>query len=391
MILKILMKIKLYIVFLGALISLMLHLYLSDRSYSIASDTVKASSLCHINESLNCDNTLTSPYSEFAGLPVSNWGFATHLIIAVLSILLILGWSDSPSSIIFTLNTLTVTSAITSLIMFSISLFILNSFCLFCIILYLLSFIIAISAFLLHKPLSIIAIIKKHRFLLPGALASVVLTAFLLHSIFTKAHNIKPSKATVNSNVKDWMSAPVKHSQEKALLEAGPSQEEAIMTITEFADFLCSYCRNNYSILKIFKASNPLVRIEFFSFPLDECKSNRPSCFLTRAVHCAEKQNQGWNMQGIIFKRQKQFFSITNNEETLQKVKTLSKDLPIEWDQWRKCLNSKEAIETQNKQMRAGHNMNVRNTPSVFINGKKVHHRYFTKTIKAIQKKIEKK
>ena len=187
------------------------------------------------------------------------------------------------------------------------------------------------------------------------------------------------------------MSAPVKHSQEKALLKAGPSQEEAIMTIIEFADFLCSYCRNNYYILKLFKASNPLVRVEFFSFPLDECKSKRPSCFLTRAVYCAEKQNQGWSMQGIIFENQKQFVPITNNEEALQKLKTLSKNLPVEWNQWLKCLNSEEAIEAQNKQMRAGSNMNVKNTPSVFINGKKAHHRYFTKTIKAIQKKIKNK
>ena len=390
MILKIPMKIKLYIVFLGALIAIMLHLYLSDRSYSIASDKVKTSSLCNINDSLNCDNTLTSSYSEFAGLPVSNWGFATHFIIAILSLLLILGWSESPNLITFTLNALTVTSAIASLIMFSISLFILNSFCLFCIILYLLSFIIAISAFLLYKPLSM-TIIKKHCFLLPGALISVILTAFLTHSIFIKIHNIKPSKAIVESNVKDWMSAPVKYSPEKSLLETGPSPEEAIMTIIEFADFLCSYCRNNYYILKLFKASNPLVRVEFFSFPLDECKSKRPSCFLTRAVYCAEKQNQGWNMQGIVFENQKQFVSVTNNEEALQKVKTLSKDLPVEWDQWLKCLNSEEALEVQNKQMRAGNNMNVQNTPSVFINGKKVHHRYFTKTIKAIQKKIKKK
>lgn len=390
MILKILMKIKLYIIFLGALIAIMLHLYLSNRSYSIASDKIKTSFLCHINDSLNCDNALTSSYSEFAGLPVSNWGFAIHFIIIILSLLLILGWSDSPKLITFTLNILTVTSAIASLIMFSISLFILNSFCLFCIILYLLSFIIAISAFLLYKPLSL-ATIKKHRFLLPGALISVVLTAFLVHSIFTKIHNIKPAKTIVKSNVKDWMSAPVKHSQEKALLETGPSYEEAIMTIIEFADFLCSYCRNNYYILKLFKASNPLVRIEFFSFPLDECKSKRPSCFLTRAVYCAEKQNQGWNMQGMVFENQKQFLSVTNSEEALQKVKTLSKDLPIEWNQWHKCVNSKEAIETQNKQIKAGHNMSVQNTPSVFINGKKVHHRYFTKTIKAIQKEIEKK
>ena len=189
----------------------------------------------------------------------------------------------------------------------------------------------------------------------------------------------------------DWNSAPVKQSMEKALLTTGPSKKEAIMTITEFADFLCSYCRKSYYILKIFKASNPRVRIEYFSFPLDQCKSKRASCALTRAVHCAKKQEQGWKMHEVAFEHQKEFIPITDDKKAFQKLKDLSSDLQINWDKWTECVNSPSAIAAQHKQIKAGSDMNVMGTPSLFVNGKKVNHMYFTKTIKAIQDIIQSK
>ena len=204
-------------------------------------------------------------------------------------------------------------------------------------------------------------------------------------------HNIKSTDKIVQSNLMDWNSAPVKQSKEKALLTAGPSKKEASITITEFADFLCSYCRKSYYILKIFKASNPKIRIEYFSFPLDQCKSKRASCALTRAVHCAEKQEQGWSMHEVVFEHQEEFIPLTDDKKAFQKVKDLNSHLQINWDKWIECVDSPSTIEAQNKQIKAGNDMNVMGTPSLFVNGKKVNHVYFTKTIKVIQNTIQKK
>ena len=187
----------------------------------------------------------------------------------------------------------------------------------------------------------------------------------------------------------DWISSPVKTSGEQALLTTGPSNKEAIITVTEFADFLCSYCRNSYYLLKIFKSTNPQARIEYFSFPLDECKSKRASCTLTQAVYCAEKQNQGWNMHDLIFENQKQFVHLKNNKKALKILKELSQHLPLQWDQWSECIKSASAVEFTKKQIKAGENMNITGTPALFVNGKKVNHGYFTKTMSAIRNYIE--
>ena len=375
------MKSKLYIILICSLLSMGFQLYLSERSYSIASDKVEGSTICHINDSWNCDNTLTSPYSELIGLPLSNWGFSTNLIIALLSLLLLIGWAENANPVRLTLNLLASVSAGASLIMLCISLFVLHLFCPFCVILYVLSFAIAICAFLTGKPDISLPALKKAKLLLSGSSVGLILTAIIIHLVFMNTYNIKSTDKIVQSNVMDWNSAPVKQSIEEALLISGPSKKEAIMTITEFADFLCSYCRKSYYILKIFKASNPRVRVEYFSFPLDQCKSNRASCALTRAVHCAEKQKQGWKMHEVAFEHQKEFISITDDKKTFQTLKDLNSDLQISWDKWTECVNSPSAIEAQYKQIKAGNDMNVMGTPSLFVNGKKVNHVYFTKTI----------
>ncbi len=385
------MKNKLYIILICSLLSMGFQLYLSERSYSIASDKVEGSTICHINDSWDCDNTLTSPYSEFIGIPLSNWGFSTHLIIALLSLLLLIGWAENTALVWLTLSLFASLSAGASLIMFSISLFALRLFCPFCVILYVLSFVIAVCALPSGKHGISLPSLKKAKLLLSGSSIGLILTTILLHLIFMNTHNIKSTDKTVQSNVMDWNSAPVKHSTEEALLTTGPAKTEAAITITEFADFLCSYCRKSYYILKIFKASNPKVRIEYFSFPLDQCKSKRASCALTRAVYCAEKQEQGWKMQETVFEYQKEFITIMDDKKAFQKVKDLNNDLQMNWDKWTECINSPSAIEAQKNQIKAGNDMNVMGTPSLFVNGKKINHVYFTKTIKAIQDTIKNK
>ena len=385
------MKSKLYIILICSLLSMGFQLYLSERSYSIASDKVEGSTICYINDSWNCDNTLTSSYSEFIGIPLSNWGFSTHLIIALLSLLLLIGWAENSSLIWLTLSSFASISAGASLIMLSISLFVLRLFCPFCVILYILSFVIAICCFFSNKNSFSFLPFKKAKLLLSSSFIALILTTIITHLIFMSTHNIKSTDKIVQSNLMDWNSAPVKQSKEKALLTAGPSKKKASITITEFADFLCSYCRKSYYILKIFKASNPKIRIEYFSFPLDQCKSKRASCALTRAVYCAEKQEQGWSMHEVVFEHQEEFIPLTDDKKAFQKVKDLNSHLQINWDKWIECVDSPSTIEAQNKQIKAGNDMNVMGTPSLFVNGKKVNHVYFTKTIKVIQNTIQKK
>ena len=384
------MKKNLYIIFICSLLSIGLHLYLSSRSYNLATDKVAGSNICHINNSFNCDNTLNSSFSEFMSIPLSDWGIATHLIMTFLALFLLIGWIENISLMWFILGAFSLLSAGASFVMLGISAFILNLFCPFCLILYLLSFITAICAFLSGKQYFSLSSVKKSYLFISGVGSIWILTGVLIHLVFVNTYNIKSAEEKIRLNVMDWMSAPVKQSGEKALLTKGPSREKANAIITEFADFLCLHCRNSYYVLKIIKTSHPQIRIEYFSFPLDQCKNKSVSCTLTRATYCAEQQNQGWNMHELIFEHQNKFNFTMENQKALEKLKGLSRHLSLDWDKWSKCINSPAALEAQSKQLKAGENMGVKGTPSFFINGKKVEHEYFTKTLQAIRKHLKK-
>ncbi|MDE0119604.1 MAG: thioredoxin domain-containing protein [Bdellovibrionales bacterium] len=384
------MKKNLYIICICSFIAVGFHLYLSSRSYSLSADRVGESTICHINSSLNCDNVLASQYSELANIPLSNWGFATHLLIALLSLTLLISWAEKPALLWVSLSSLSLISALASLVMMGISAFVLHVFCPFCIILYLLSFIIVVCTLFSAKLSISIVSLKEARLFLPSIFLVLILISFISHLIFANTYNVQSAKKTVKLNMMDWKSSPVKSTEEQALLTTGPPKEKTIITITEFADFLCSYCRNSYYLLKILKSAQPQVRIEYFSFPLDECKSTKASCTLTKAVYCAEKQNKGWSMHDIIFDNQKRFIPLKDKQKALSLVKELSQDLSLQWDQWSKCIKSPAALEFTKKQIKAGKDMNITGTPSLFVNGKRISNRYFTKTLSAIRHHLEK-
>ena len=378
------MKRPLTLICICATISMALHLYLSNRAESLAAGAVnEPSSICHINEHFNCDSTLISNYSHFAGTHLSNWGFATHLIIAFLSLILIAGWTENRQSLSVALWAFSLLSFVASLIMLSISYFILHAFCMLCCILYVLSFIILLILLLtMRQPLFLPAL--KHT----QPLTLVIIVCFwagssiLSHLVFIKINDTKSSTEIVKAHFQDWLDSPVKNTEEKALLLSG--SDHSPITITEFADFLCHHCRNIHYMLKVFKASHPSIKMRYFSFPLDQCQGKTASCFLTRAVYCAEKQNQGWALQDTIYQHQKNFLSLRKDEEIFAELKRISQTLELNWNNLSDCLNSPPALNIPQQQLTAGEQLNITSTPTLFVNGRKMNHQYVLKTLKAI-------
>ena len=417
---------KLSIIAICALISVALHLYLSNRSYSLSSDKAEKSALCHINSYLDCDRVLSSPYSHVAYLPLSNYGFALNFIIVFLSLLLMINGKKQlmwPA-----LGFFSILSAIGSFTMLSISLFVLPFLCPLCVVLYILSFVILFCAFfrtsLLNQtgrrptgvgrvsPASMVAIFKvfstsgvdkkqevsnkasiklalfgsQLRGWILGLCLSFVGLSFLVHLLFRQVYDIKSVQKTVKFQVMDWLSAPTKEPMDQApLLVSGVKKAEALITITEFADFLCFYCQKAHYSLKVLSGLS--IRREYFSSPLDQCQGQSLSCLLLRAVFCGTRQNKGWELSDLIFEHQALFISLRNQKDkALKKLKTLSQNL-VNQEAWEQCLNSPLAFEIQEQQIKASQKRGIKSTPSVFVNNKKISHRYLTKTVQAIYQK----
>ena len=385
------MKKYFFIILVCAGISSGLHLYLSFRTQAVLAGKAESSSICHINDQLNCDTALASEYSQIAGLHLSDMGFATNLIIALLAFMLLNSLREQAPRILLALTAFSTASASASLVMLMLSLFALKVFCPFCLILYLLSFVILACLYLTINKKLLLSAVKKTTFRFIAGCSLAWLSISLLSClIIMHLNKSQADPKTVRVQLLDWLSAPEKSTAKAPLLTSGQKNtSKDSIKITEFADFLCSHCKNSYYTLKLLKSSRPDIYVEYYSFPLDQCKSNRVSCILTKAVYCAKQQQQGWNLHHLIFDHQKIFISMRDNNKAIEQLKKIGKHLPLKWNIWQDCISSEPAEALLKEQLKAAEQMQITSTPSLFINNKKINQRHLIPTVQAIKQHLQ--
>lgn len=411
--------------FLAALIifvlSIALHGYLTSHYYPLKFGVSSGESLCNISQTFDCDSVSASPYSTFMSVPMSVWGISANSAIVLLMILSWFGLGDRLLRWAFLLAGL---SVVASVVMASISLLAMSTYCLFCITLYVLSF-IGFELFRrsfdspvmpeLIKDLRMLASDYRSLFfvvlMIPalvflwsqstiyGTLATAVfvgvaittslefkdlalalmfipVTAFLSHASFVQGYNGAELQQSVRSSIFDWQASPVIEFSAPPLAVHGPEKNQARMTIVEFADFRCIHCKNAVTSLKAFKRAHQDVRFEFYSFPLDgECNSeiesgNGVSCRLAKAMYCAK--DQAWEMHDLIFDHFETFVRAPQVSSVDQELKQFTHKLNIDWSGLEECMESPEAQDVIHQQVQDAVRARVRGTPSFYVNGRKL-------------------
>ena len=359
------------------------HFYLSLRSYSLKGDKAIGKTICHIGENWNCDHALTSSFSNFFGIPISNFGLAFNLVCLLLLLLLRWNWLDSSKIWSDWLWRISLFLALSSVVMLSISLVYLKSFCPICVLCYLCSFAILWP---LKKSLPSSRILAISKLSLTPFLwiAGAVLTfALLHHAFYFESHNISKLQATSHSSFTDWKEDDASEILSKThsfLFSGTSSKKEATLTVVEFADFLCPYCKKAYKVLKNFQKAHPMVRTEYMHFPLDSTGcvptenivKDSISCFLPKAVFCANKQNFGHSLQNFIYDHQESFAQHRDLETIQSQLETFLNKHGIQISLFEKCVMSQEATHTIHNQIQVAKKLNITGTPVLFVNGKKI-------------------
>ena len=224
---------------------------------------------------------------------------------------------------------------------------------------------------------------RQNRKFFFSLIVSWAVLALLSHVVSMQIQNTQSVQQRVESFFLDWKSASVKKTSLQPLLEKGTKNSK--ISITEFADFLCHHCHRNYYLLKAFLASKPDVHIRFFSFPLDHCQSTQGvSCFLAKAVKCAQDQKHGWNMHDTIFEHQKLISQTRDLQEIKNLLKTFYSVSDFYWDRWERCVDSKESLQAIQKQIQAGIDMKIAGVPTFFVNDKKIGSQYLIQLLQSI-------
>lgn len=149
-----------------------------------------------------------------------------------------------------------------------------------------------------------------------------------------------------------------------AELDQGPSRGDpnAPVTIIEFADFECPFCRGAKATLdRLLETTPAQVRFVFKHFPLDQ---HANAFGAAKAAVCAERQGLFWPFHDTLF-REGQGLS---GPELLAIASSLGTDMTA----FKGCLDSNAAAERVQRDIAVARAAGVAATPAFFVNHKPV-------------------
>lgn len=167
------------------------------------------------------------------------------------------------------------------------------------------------------------------------------------------AEAAKPADAR-GTNVKGAASAPIK--------------------VVEFADFMCPACQSASVALRSFMAApeNADVNLTFKNFPLDlSCNPNvgrtvhNGACELALGAICASDLGGFWPYHDRIFSRS---WELATRQDVIDNGAAAG----IDKAKFTACLASNEAMSKLKIQIKEAMEVDVRQTPTLVINGKKL-------------------
>lgn len=377
------MKNRILIVLVSAIVAVGLHTYLAMHYYPLKFAASTTQSMCNVGEKMNCDAVSASSYSAFLGIPMAVWGLASNLILFLMVLFYWWRMSDDPARLGRWSLILSTLILLASVAMGTISLTLMTTYCLFCIILYGLS----ILTFELLRRSQEGPVLKKLKddFVAIATesrsiaifFVTIPILAYFVHSSFLSQYGGDQIERLVNSAVYDWQSNKQVQFNAAPLLIFGPEQSK--MVVTEFADFRCGHCQLAAPSIRAFKKSHPDVHVQFFTFPLDsDCNPDMPhsaggiSCRLSKAVYCAEKQNMGWYMHDAIFTSFQNFDGAVTSTGVDEKLKPLAVQIGLDWSPLVTCMEESATQDAIVAQAKAGVQAGVQGTPTIFVNGRKL-------------------
>lgn len=365
----------------STIITMGLHIYLSQHYYGVKFGLAEAGSVCNINQKFNCDAVTASRFSDFLGVPVALWGLATNLVLFFFLFVTRQNLTqDRPKTSRYAFL-LSLVVLLASVVMGTISLTAMSNLCIFCITAYVFSIITFVCTLAGAENLSaknlvedIKDIFVTEKWVL-GFLVVIPVISFGANLMYLESHGLGDVEKVANEKVSYWFSAPTVTLDPATGLQMQASTQTPIMNIVEFADFRCPHCKHAAPSIHAFVQSHPDVKLTFKPFPLDgTCNDaiqgggDGISCGLAFAVMCSEQINKtGWKAHDYLFENQMDIIQDQNLDKNLQSLSTV---VGIPKDDLKKCVEAPETKALVVKMAKEGADAKIRGTPTVFVNNK---------------------
>ncbi len=335
-------------------------------------------SFCNINDVIDCDGVAKTTFSQFLGVPLACWGLFFY------SFVIILLFSDklknikglkffevfkNPLSYICILGYL---AFIISMILASISTFVINKICVLCVFTYLLNLVIGLFASTNDKSSKYDFLIcwqdfkdaikvKKYLYMFIGVM--FIASIFLAYTTFSYVFTPQVKR---QADIKKY----VKMNKDNPFKAFGNvlGDKNATLKVYLYTDYECPICQT-HNIL-VHRAVSELDNLEVIhkNYPLDmSCNPvvkqpfHQNSCMLARFALAAKKQNRFWEVNTEFFEKQ---------PKTKQDVIVLADEMGIDTDKLLIDEASEDVKKELDEDINAGQNLNISGTPAMVINGK---------------------
>ncbi len=134
---------------------------------------------------------------------------------------------------------------------------------------------------------------------------------------------------------------------------------KAPVTVIEFADFECSFCKESQDHLKqVLSNYKEQVQLVFKHLPLP---GHADAVGAARAAFCAQRQNKFWEYHDRLF--------MADNvlSETISRV---ASEIGLDIEAFERCVTSEESNSAVNRDIREAKRLGIERTPTFVINGR---------------------
>jgi protein-disulfide isomerase len=352
-----------------ALLGLAFGIQLTQHYYEIRSGLAGFHSFCNINSQMNCDVVAASPAADFiAGFPLSSFTVGWYIALFIITLL---GrdrfWFRETARAIFLMGAVGVAF---SAIYFAIMAFTIHTYCLFCLGIDAVNVLVLAFAFSLKPEGTAVQKPEKAKWKsMAGTLVASVLVAVIALKVCFD--NVSISSADISEKAEAALSMPV---MPISVSDTDPSfgPKNAPVTIVEFSDFQCPYCRLGAMILKsVQDRYRTQVRIVFRPFPLDQACNrsvthpmHQSACEAAKVALCARDQGKFQTVYEDFFENQTDIVPGAP-------AKMAEKD-GVASDKLAACVANPATESELIKGIEEGILLNIDSTPTFFINGHRV-------------------
>ncbi|HVS16800.1 MAG TPA: DsbA family protein [Thermoanaerobaculia bacterium] len=159
----------------------------------------------------------------------------------------------------------------------------------------------------------------------------------------------------------DYMLDPYRVEVAEAAGRPAKGPADARVTLVEYSDFECPYCRQVVpTIQHVIAKYGDKVRVEYRQFPLTSIHANAMGA--AHASLCANEQGKFWEMHDLMFEEQK--------ELSMPQLKEKAGRLGLDQAAFDACVDSNKYAEAIQEDLRSGSLAGVTGTPAMFINGR---------------------